>query len=372
MKICFVALNIYPVLSEKNNLKIIGGAELQQLHIGQGLKGKGYKVYYITRDFGQPDGDNVNGLIILKTYKPKEGIFGLRFFFPRLCKIWKALKKSDADIYFLRSDTYLLGVLAFFCKKYRKKLVFGAAHDTNFIPDQYRMKTKYRIIKIRDKYLYLYGLKRVDSIIVQSKIQKKLLWDNFNLKSNVIRNFHPLEPVKLQASQRKYVLWVATIRAWKRPEQFINLARNFPQEQFIMIGGRDMKDGYLYDEINKKAKKLKNLQFFGFQPLSVTETYFDQCKVFVNTSKYEGFPNTFLQAWRRGIPVISYVDPDNAILSKRLGKVVRSEEDLQNALSEIISNPSRETNHIQDYFVRYHSSKTIDKYCSIFEQLFKD
>lgn len=370
MKICFVAFNIYPLLANKKDIKIIGGAELQQCYIGKGLKDKGYRVFYVTRDYGQTDGEELNGLVVLKTYKPNEGIFGLRFFFPRLYKTWKALRKADADVYFVRSDTYLVGILAVFCKIYSKKLIFCAAHDVNFIPNQFRMKTKYRMVKIRDKYLYLYGLRRADFIIVQSKLQKKLLWENFNLKGTIIRNFHPLKTVKLPDSQRKYILWVATLRAWKRPEQFLNLAKAFPHEKFIMIGGRDLKDGYLYNEIKTLAERIENLRFLGFQPLDVTEAYFDQCKVFINTSKYEGFPNTFLQAWRRGIPVISYVDPDNVIQSKKLGKVVHSEKDLYRALSEILSDTSCELDHIRDYFLQNHSSNTIDEYSLILESIF--
>ena len=225
MKICFVAPNIYPIISNKNQIEKIGGAELQQYFIGKGLRDNGFSVSIVTEDYGQPDRENIEGLLIFKAYKRSEGIFGLRFFFPRLHKTWKALKRADADIYFVRSDTFLLGILAIFCKLYNKRLVFSAAHDKNFIPNEFRMKTKYRIVKIRDKYLFLYGLPRADRIIVQSEYQKKLLWDNFKLPCQIIRNFSPEKPVRLKAEQRKYVLWVATIRSWKRPIQFVNLAK---------------------------------------------------------------------------------------------------------------------------------------------------
>jgi len=214
-------------------------------------------------------------------------------------------------------------------------------------------------------------LKRADLIIVQSRFQKKKLWKNYRLKGKLIPNFHPLSPVKLPASQRRYILWVATIRSWKRPDQFVSLAKAFPHEKFIMIGGRDFKDRYLYDEIRHQSENVANLQFLGYQPLDVTESYFDKCKVFVNTSKYEGFPNTFLQAWRRGIPVISYVDPDSIIQSKCLGKVVHSQEELFNALSEILPNLYRESSHIQDYFIANHAVNIIDKYCQIFNEFLK-
>lgn len=363
MKICFVAQHIYPWLSRSSTVQTSGGAELQQAFIGRALREKGYDVSYISLDHGQPDGESIEGLTIYKSFKPEEGIFGIRFAYPRLYKIWKALKRANADIYYVRCATFLPGILAIFCKMYAKKFVFAGAHETDFSPNKFRFPTK------RDEVLYKYGLQRAHAIIVQSSDQKKLLWENFRLKGKVIRNFYPYDPVRLPDSQRKNILWVSTMRAWKRPSQFIRLARSFPSETFVMIGGRaSAADGKLFDEIKKRAAKVKNLQFLGFQPFEITERYFDKSKVLVNTSEYEGFPNTFLQAWLRGIPVISYVDPDDVIATNRLGLVVHSEEDLPRALSTVLYSHSWDSGPILKYFNQNHSSKIIDQYCSIFDE----
>lgn len=364
-KICFVSQNIYPCLSETIGIQSIGGAELQQKYISASLRDQGgYEVSVVSMDHGQHDGEICNGIRIFKSFKPEEGIFGIRFFYPRLLKTWKAIKRADADIYYTRCADFIVGILALFCKIYGRKLIYAAAHDTDFVPHEVRLPTA------RDRVLYKYGLRHADVIIVQSNQQKTLLWENFRLNAAVIPNVCPFDTKELDCSQRKYILWVSTIRDWKRPEQFLRLAELFPHEQFVMIGGRAYEDsGRLYDETRNMAETLGNLRFMGFQPFHVTETYFDQCKVFVNTSKYEGFPNTFLQAWRRGTPVISYVDPDNVIKTHRLGRVIGSEREFCVALSDLIRPSSCDSGKIRNYFAENHSSKILDQYVLLAQEL---
>jgi glycosyltransferase involved in cell wall biosynthesis len=47
--------------------------------------------------------------------------------------------------------------------------------------------------------------------------------------------------------------------------------------------------------------------------------FYRQASVLCCTSLYEGFPNTFLEAWSLGLPVVSTFDPDGVIARHGIG-----------------------------------------------------
>ena len=69
------------------------------------------------------------------------------------------------------------------------------------------------------------------------------------------------------------------------------------------------------------------------------------CKLLVNTSSQEGFPNTFIQALMRGVPIISLnVDPGNIITKNSLGIVNDDLTEVTNNIDELMKNDTLWTN----------------------------
>src|SRR5690606_20719461 len=132
----------------------------------------------------------------------------------------------------------------------------------------------------------------------------------------------------------KSIIWVGNFRALKRPEWFLRLAMKFPKENFIMVGYPTNKS--LYEYCLDLSESIENLNFLGPISFRKSEKLFDNAKVLICSSELEGFPNTFLQAWSRNIPVISTVNPSNLISQKNLGLYVNSENDLQNQLERVL------------------------------------
>jgi glycosyltransferase involved in cell wall biosynthesis len=75
-------------------------------------------------------------------------------------------------------------------------------------------------------------------------------------------------------------------------------------------------------------------------PYHDVNDFYERARVFVNTSDSEGFPNSYLQAWRRGVPTVSFFDPDGLIRRLGLGHAATSLADMSAAVDRLTSQPA--------------------------------
>ena len=132
------------------------------------------------------------------------------------------------------------------------------------------------------------------------------------------------------------VLWVNNLRSVKRPDRVLSLARQLPQYQFVMVGGSSRGAERLFADIEAEASGIPNLEFLGSRPFAKVNELLSKAKVLLNTSELEGFPNTYLQAWMRGVPIVATFDPDQIIRTEKLGLSVDSEDQLAGMLVKIL------------------------------------
>src|SRR6185369_9474625 len=153
------------------------------------------------------------------------------------------------------------------------------------------------------------GLKRVDSIVVQNQVQREQVLEHYGRDSTLIPSCYALPP-GAKADRDGYILWAATVRPSKRAETFLEIARRMPHQRFVMVGGPAPERGAeeYYRGIVAAARTIPNIDVRGFVPYAEVDKWFDGARVLLNTSLYEGFPNTFLQAWARGMPTVSFFD----------------------------------------------------------------
>lgn len=262
------------------------------------------------------------------------------------------LIKIRPDLIIFRGASRTLFILSRLSSLMNIRLVFFGASDVNFIRGKEGITGREY-----NKILFRKGLEKTFKIVVQNKKQAESLFEEYKKYSITIPNIWISKDVNFEIG--KNIIWVGNFRDLKRPEWFISLARNFPQEQFIIAGYPSDKD--LYDKCKLIAESLSNISFLGPITFVESEKLFEKAKVLICTSEYEGFPNTFLQAWSRNIPVIATVDPNNLLSEKRMGVLVRNEVELKQSLKYFLKKTDYRTEikrNISDYFRKNHSPKS--------------
>ena len=173
----------------------------------------------------------------------------------------------------------------------------------------------------RDRWLYRRGVALADRIVAQNEVQRSSCRATYGRDAVVIPSCYQ-RPERRDGNlpRKDTVIWVGVIRPGKRPQLLLELARRLPQRRFVMVGGPRGGDAALFERTRAEAATLPNVEFTGFLPLAEVESRFDAARLLVNTSDYEGLPNTFLQAWARGVPTLGTVDAGTSA-HRRFGDV---------------------------------------------------
>ena len=363
--ICFVAPFLWPVFSGDRRAQFVGGAEVQQSYLVREFVRRRYPVSMICMDYGQSDRSTVDGVTVYRMHAPNSGVPVVRFLYPRLTSLWSAMRRADADIYYQRTAGAGISFVAAFARSRHRLSVYAAASDSDFDPGLPSIRFG------RDRMLFRWGLRNVSGIVVQSERQRQALARHYGREATVVSSCYgytgrPSRPGGM-------ILWVGTIRGIKRPELFIELARRCPHYRFRLVGGGARDEDGLFDRISREAATLPNLEMTGFVPFADVEKCFDDGSLLVNTSVAEGFPNTFLQAWSRGMPTVSFFDPDVRWKEHAVGEVVGSLDDMAKCVQSLMSDEERwrrASSLCREYCAVHHSvDRAVDAYEAMLDHL---
>jgi len=330
VKVCFVGFYAWPLFRPARTGDI-GGAEVQLYTLARELaRDAGFRVDFIVRNENGGsetiDGVTVHKLPLIR--KP-----GLRRQLAYFAGLWRLLRWIDPDIVVQRAAGSLTGMLGLYCALNRKRFVYMVAHDYDVEP------TLPAWFQGNMAWLaYRTGLRLADQVIVQHDRQRQQLMDNYH-KAGIIRPCALEAGDALPAEERRTILWVGRCERIKQPEMFLSLAHAFPQEQFVMICPPAASGPAYFESIRSQALGLRNMTFVERVAFRQIGAYFRSARLFVNTAIQEGFPNTFVQAWMHGVPVVSLsVDPGSVMAQHGLGiSCEGSREALERAVSSLLA-----------------------------------
>jgi glycosyltransferase involved in cell wall biosynthesis len=209
---------------------------------------------------------------------------------------------------------------------------------------------------------YAFGLSRARRIALQHEGQRADLPERWKQKAYVVPNIAFERDAMLPHSERQpTVAWIAALRLHKRPDRLIDIARRLPHVRFIVCGSPStyMTPAGYSERAIEAFRTLPNIDYRGqVSPLDALRIT-AQASLLLSTSDEEGFPQTFLEAWSHGTPVVSLrIDPGGVIPKWSLGAVCGDEQGAAAAIDRFISDPGlrgRMGESARQYVSREHS-----------------
>lgn len=278
-----------------------------------------FDVHYVTRNAApeyHPSG------YTLTTIRKPFGTIRNGYLFLDAPPLLKALREIKPDIIYTRIGCAYTGITAYYAMRNNCKLFWHISSDSNTVPPSFRL-SRSMIPDYIDRKIFEYGIANASHIIAQTITQAEQLKKNYGrVVTEIIANFHPSPTEALSKNKKIKIVWIANLKPVKQPEIFIQLANDFgsaPDLEFIMIGAMQGSQQWKAN-IATQMHSAKKLKYLGFIPQDKVNSILAQSHILVNTSKWEGFTNTFIQAWMRKMPVVkSNVNPDNVFDDQKLG-----------------------------------------------------
>jgi glycosyltransferase involved in cell wall biosynthesis len=220
--------------------------------------------------------------------------------------------------------------------------------------------------------LYAWGLSRTHRIFVQHQDQLCGLRPEWRSKASILPKVCILPGIvgdamtlKPHSERTKYVIWAGSLMQLKRPDLLIEIARKLPAIRFVVCGGPSTLmsapdySGRIIDELGRTA----NVEYLGQVPPEKAHKLIAEAALLLSTSDTEGFPNTFVQAWSNGTPVVSLkVDPDHNIQRLGLGTVSGNTEGAALDIAALIDSANRREaigRRARAFIIENHSAATV-------------
>jgi glycosyltransferase involved in cell wall biosynthesis len=354
MKIGFINDGIYAYASGAPFA--VGGAERDLWLLGAALANFGWSVKVVARgDLDPKDRTSIHGVEFIGIGRGQIFLEWYRF-----------LSSERLDWLFWRCADPRLGALVEIAARAGVRTIFSVGCDLDVEP---RHAPLYRPRWWR---LYAWGLSRTHRIFVQHQGQLCGLRPEWQSKASILPKVCFLPGivgdgilVKPHSERAKYVIWAGSLITFKRPDLLIEIARKLPAIRFVVCGGPSTLmsapdySGRIIDELGKTA----NIEYLGQVPPDKAQKLITEAALLLSTSDTEGFPNTFVQAWSSGTPVISLkIDPDHNIQRLGLGVVSGSAERAAADITALIDSAEQReaiARRARSFILENHSAATV-------------
>ena len=190
---------------------------------------------------------------------------------------WRKADSVDSLLKSMEKENACVRQIIQFSKKHRRKLIFAC--NANFLAE--RANKAYNLPELKPYFL-------PNPLVMP------------NLDNNV-------------CSSRPSLSYIGRLDASKRVLIIFELAKRFPNIDFIIIGSPSASEGKILQPFIDQYTHLPNLKFLGTLDGEVKWKAIEGSWGMINTSIHEGLPVTFLESLCMAKPIISCLDPDGLV-----------------------------------------------------------
>lgn len=365
IRVCFSLSALYPLFQTTSKVNF-GGSEVRCKTFMDGLsRYSEFEISGLVIDDGQPEIEQFRNITLYRHPRIRSShrhtlvskiLYKLGFRAGSIDTVEaKTYDKIDSDIYCTFGVSDYSARLVRYSKLRGRKMVLFLGSDSD-IQSEYLSHPE-RLNTYGSRFSEcLFTLKNSDLVIAQTETQQRLAFERFGIRAVLIRNPFKVDEEVFQGP-RDTVLWVGKSDEVKRPEIFCKLAEKFQASGSLWTMVLNQSDPAIFRSVDEaKPSNVKIIERVNFNEI---KSLFDRAIAFVNTSVFEGYPNTFLQAGNSGAPIFSLsVDPDGFISRNECGfYAAGSLEGLADQLQIFLQNTEiqkRCSRNVREYVVGYH------------------
>lgn len=354
VRVCFISPLGYGLYNEASGYPF-GGAEVQFYLLANELaRDPGYHVTVLVTVRDRPGIERCGPLTVVKRQgRDRLSRGGLSAAASAFRDLYRHLRDIGADLYLHAGAGVEVGAYALICRLLRRRFVYVVASSADLSEKDGAPRGPWWS-------LFPLGIRLAHTVVCRTDEQLRRLKLRYGREGVLIRTGHPVPSAPAFAPNGKsIILWVGRMHPLKQPELFLDLAERLPKERFVMVVMGDKSQDRWRRSLLSRAAALPNVTVHENVPWRDIGRWFEEAKLFVNTSRYEGFPNTFVQAALHATPILSWaVDPDGVLTRHRIGYCAgRSFERLAEEAERLCaSDPQRAAmgRRARDYARQYH------------------
>jgi glycosyltransferase involved in cell wall biosynthesis len=256
-------------------------------------------------------------------------------------RLYRALRAERPDIILQFVGSAHTGIAGLYARLHGCTMVWRVTSDRSVEPER---APWWRLHRHVERWFLEFGIRHSTLVLAQTEYQRKALEKRLaRSRVRLLPNFHPAPPDRAATSTAaRRVVWIANLKPLKNPGAFVRLARRFlarPGLEFVMAGASMDGDTWTREQLAAIAAT-PNVEYLGARSQEEINALLESADLLINTSDYEGFSNTFIQAWMRRVPVVSLrVDPDKLLSERGLGAVAGSEDRLHACVAALLDAP---------------------------------